>query len=97
VTAPALDVAYVPVELDWAAVVPGDVILGSDGRLFIVTGAGKDGDQWRLDVVHNYCGIETYRSPVNATVRVLVPIPERDALTLARDQLAAHVIERRSA
>jgi hypothetical protein len=93
-TAPAPDLAWVPTELDWAAVVPGDLILGSDDQPLLVAAFTVQDRQMAVQLAGHP---QPYPVDPQATVRVLVPIPERDALTTARDQLAAQVMERRSA
>lgn len=86
---------WAPTVLDWCAVVAGDLILSSDDRPLYVetvtidtaTGAG----QVRL------AGHPTpYPVRADATVRVLVPVAERDALALTLDQLGGRIIERRT-
>lgn len=86
------DLAHVPVTLRWRHVQPGHVIVGADGLLFMVTGAGEDGGQWRLDITRGWLGISSYMGDPDDTAKVLMTRAERDAMTLCRDQLGARVI-----
>lgn len=89
--------AWVPVPIRARHVAPGDTIVGRDAALFHVTGAGEDGGTWRIDVTRSYLGISHYRLDPDEVVSVLVPMTEREALTVARDELAARITERRTA
>lgn len=89
---------WCPVPLRWRVVQPGDVIVGTDGHTWSVgalgPAAGQPGGLW----VATYCGTRSWQGAVDldAVVNVLVPAPERDALTTTRDVLAARIIERRA-
>ena len=82
---------WVPVPIRMRHVQPGDVILS------------KDGQPWMVDVatIHGRLQVNRMREDMNVTVdldhviQVLVPVSERDAVTLTRDQLGAQVESRR--
>jgi hypothetical protein len=91
---------WVPVPVRWRYVQPGDVIAGKGspgkGSLWMVSGAGPDGERWRLDVSQSYLGITTTYGDPDEMVSILVPVPERDARSLVLGDLATHVIGRRT-
>ena len=77
----------------------GDVFLSRDGALWIVSRAdfGSQAGQFGIlvdngNVAHRWGGTVD----PDDVVQVLVPVTERDAVELARDQLGARLIERRT-
>jgi hypothetical protein len=103
VTAPELADCYVPIPLRWRHVIAGDILLGQSGVLFAVTASRPHVDprghitgQWALTV-----GVGPDARPFigdpDEPARVLTGVPERDALTVLRDELSARVVERRIA
>lgn len=85
--------AFVPVPLRWRHVIASDVVLGRDGALWAIT----DVDHLGTWVAVN--GLREYQSQPDPdeVVNVLVPVTERDAVELTREQLGARLIERRTA
>lgn len=95
-TAPALPAdAWVPVPLRWRHVLPGDVIAGRDGLLYVERVMPDDRGRTVLQVMG---AAGTWRGDVDPDepVTVLMRADERDAATLLRDQLGARLIERRT-
>jgi hypothetical protein len=82
--------AWVPVPLRWKHVLAGDVFVGKDGALWTVTETNGLG---RGIVTVRRTSEQTYSAPVNpdAVVSVLVPVLERDALRVCRDELGAQL------
>ena len=85
--------AWVPVPMRWRHVVAGDVIVGHDGGLWLVAVRGRDGLTTAMRT-----GADQHSAPVDPddVVQVLVPVTEREAVELTRDQLGARLIERRT-
>lgn len=81
---------WVPVPLRWRHVIPGDVIVGRDGRPWMVTSTGT--------AVTAVDGPTAATQPVDPDdpIPVLVPVTDRDAVELTRDQLGARLVERRT-
>lgn len=94
VTLPA-DV-FVPVPLRWRHVVSGDVIVDRSGELWIV--GDNELPRGGVQVRARQGGEKYFARDVDPddVVKVLVPVTERDALRLTRDQLGAQVVERRT-
>lgn len=84
---------WVPVPLRWRHVQPGDVIVGTNGRLIAVEATGGHGQQV---YVHLHGHALPFPLDPDDTVQVLVPVAERDALVASRDQLGARIAERRA-
>lgn len=86
--------AWVPVPLRFRHLVEGDVFLGSDGALWHV-GQVHHGAQTRVAV---QCGDAKRVGDLDPdeTVEVLVPVSEREAVELTREQLGARLVERRN-
>ena len=83
---------FVPVPLRWRHVVAGDVFLGADGRLWCVENMHQG-----AVCVRNARDQVADRVDPDDVVSVLVPVVERDAVELTREQLGARLIERRTA
>ena len=98
-TTEELAMCWVPVPLRWRHTRPGDVIVGKGDDLWMIEGVSAGGWGDRGFLVQGQTTYETPRGSIDPdeTVQVLVPLPEREALTVARDELAARVIERRTA
>jgi hypothetical protein len=95
-TAPPPVDCWVPVPLRWRHVQPGDVFVGHEAQLWMVSGVGPDGARFRADVTRAYCGPTTYYVDPDEVIRVLVPVTERDAVQLCRDELGARLIAGRT-
>lgn len=83
---------FVPVPLRWRHVQAGDVIVGTDGRLWHVIGITSSG---RVHAAHGALAVPADVDP-DEVARVLVPVAERDAMTMCRDDLGARITERRA-
>lgn len=87
--------AWLPVPLRWRHVLAGDVFVARNGTLWhvISTGTAPTGQF----LVATSRGPEEYGSTVDPddSIQVLVPVAERDALRLTRDELGAALVERR--
>lgn len=91
-TAPPRD-AWVPVPLRWRHVVAGDAFLGKDGGLPWHVVAVEQG---RRVIVARGARTVTATVDPDDVIRVLVPVTERDAVALTREQLGARLVERRA-
>lgn len=89
--------AWVPVPLRWKHVLAGDVFVARDGELWQVEETGPS-PRTSYDVIA-VRGAQVHKADVDpdAVVQVLVPVTERDALRLTRDELGARLVERRTA
>jgi hypothetical protein len=89
--------AWVPVELPWKHVRPGDAFVGREQKLWHVARCAPSQGQIAIQVVQVDEPINTYADP-DETVQVLVPVSERDCaeLLVGREQIAARLIERRT-
>jgi hypothetical protein len=87
---------YVPVPLHWKHVLPGDVFVGKDGALWHVEETGPSLST-SYDVIA-VRGAKVHKADVDPddSIQVLVPVTERDALRLTRDELGATLVERRT-
>ena len=90
---PPADV-WVPVPLRWRHVVQGDVFVGQ-GSLWHVSRIGLEKGELTVDV---YSGADEWRGPVDPddVINVLVPVAERDAVELCREELGARLIAGRT-
>lgn len=98
-TAPALPAdVWVPVPLRWRHVRPGDVIVGTDGGLYVVRAADLDprGMLARVEVTRDGYEIHARGADPDEPVTVLMRADERDAANLLRTELGAQLIERRT-
>ena len=88
--------AYVPLPIRWSQVRPGDTIRARENdTLMHVTGAGQDGDHWRLDVQVGYVNRTLISRNPDYPVPVLVPYAERAALlTLRAGGVRPTILER---
>jgi len=84
--------AWVPIFIAWRHVVAGDVVLGGDGALWHIAEVDESGT-WIAER-----GRQTYESrpDPDATIAVLVPVTERDAIELGQEQLGARLVQRRT-
>lgn len=97
-TAEEMAQCWVPVQMRWRHIQPGDVIVGKDGaQLWMVSGAGEDGGQWRIDASWSYVGTVTQLGDPDQVATVLLPGALRDAMELTRAELGARLLERREA
>lgn len=85
--------AWVPVSVRWRHVVSGDVVLDPDGRTWMLTDRPMTGGMTVTRGAHSY----TATPDPDDVVDVLIPVVERDAVELARAELGARLIERRTA
>jgi hypothetical protein len=81
-------VAWVTTPIAWHLVMPGDVVVGKAGELLHVTGAGPDGDRWRLDLTEQYWARTIHSTDPDRPVPVLRR-PTADALDILARQLGA--------
>jgi hypothetical protein len=91
--------AWVPVPLRWRYVRVGDVFFSEKtGDLWTVV---EDLDpHWKIDgKITVQRGTRTFSSKVDPDdlIQVLVPVAERDAMALAREELGARLADRRTA
>lgn len=85
--------AWVPVPLRWKHVRAGDVFYSAKTEdLWTVTKI-EHGSPSVVRVTHNGRPHLVEMDP-DATVAVLVPVPERDALRVCRDELGARLVSR---
>lgn len=84
--------AWVPVPLRAQHVLPGDVFVGKDGALWLVS---ETSPQFILRRTTDQM-FSAFDVDPNAVIHVLVPVTERDALRLTRDELGAALVERRT-
>lgn len=92
-TAPLPADAWVPVPLRWRHVIASDVVLDCDGALWAITDVDHLGTRIAVNGLHEYRS----RPDPDEVVPVLVPVTERDAVELTREQLGARLVERRTA
>ncbi len=85
--------AWVPVPVRWRHVLPGDVIAGRDGALWLITVHEPNG---MVIAARSFRKRFTDHPDPDETVHVLVPATEREAVELTREQLGARLIERRT-
>lgn len=84
---------WCPVPLRWRHVLPGDVVLDPDRRSWMLTDRPMSGGLTVTRGAHSY----TATPDPDAVVDVLVPVAEREAVEVARDQLGAALVARRTA
>lgn len=90
--------AWVPVPLRWRNVVAGDVFFSEKTRDLWLVVEGLDLERMARGVRVAHGATEhTAKVDPDDVIAVLVPVPERDALRLCRDELGARVLERRTA
>ncbi len=89
--------AWTPIPLRWRHTAPGDAFIGEGGTLWRITATAAHGGQWALHVAHGGEPPTRYLGDPDETVDVLVPVAERDALVLAREQLGARITDRKVA
>jgi hypothetical protein len=87
--------AWVPVPLRWRHVMPSDVFVDRNGELWHVTGIGAHGAEFRVDAIRSFTPFTVMVDP-DDVIPVLVPVSERDAVELTREQLGTRLIERRT-
>jgi hypothetical protein len=86
---------WVPVPLRWRHVHPGDTFVGRESRLWHVTGIGPHEAEFRVDAVNSYTPFTAMVDP-DDTINVLVPVSERDAVELCREELGARLLAGRT-
>lgn len=88
---------WVPVPVRWRYVQPGDVFAGAAG-LFWVESASYGAGTVCAYVIGSNTGpkAKAYILDPDELVSILVPVPERDARSLVLEDLATHVIGRRT-
>lgn len=91
--------AWLPVPLRVRHVCVGDIFLSPKrtGQLWMVAGRVDLVDRPASAVTVVRSGVEhTAELDLDDTMQVLVPVTERDALRLTRDELGAALVERRT-
>lgn len=87
--------AWVPVPLRWRHILPGDMVVAPDDQIWhvIEVWSGKCSTTATAER-----GKERFSRDVDPddVIPVLVPVVERDAVELTRDQLGARLVERRT-
>jgi len=88
---------WVPVPLRWRHVAPGDTFEGQDKKLWHVEYIGIGSQSGLLGAVVRRAN-DQWNGKVDPdeVVNVLVPVTERDAVELCRDELGARLADRRS-
>lgn len=87
---------WTPVPLRFRHVIEGDVFVGRDGALWHVERISSSyGPGVEVTV---RCCAATHHADVDPdeVVHVLVPVTERDAVELTREQLGARLVQRRT-
>jgi hypothetical protein len=86
---------WVPIPQHWTTVEPGAWFLDPHGGRWTLDGVSQaTGGVF----VRARQGAQVYAGhPASPIAQVLVPVPERDALTLSRDVLGSRIMERRTA
>ena len=84
--------AWAPVPMRWRWVQPADVVLDPDGQPWMLTDRPMTGGMTVTRGAHSY----TATPDPDDTVTVLIPVAEREAVELTREQLGARLIERRN-
>lgn len=87
---PAADV-HVPVPVRWRVVRPGDVIVGEDGELYMVTAVLVAPRGVELRLTHGKYDERHWGDP-DQVANVLMRVELKDALVLTRDQLGARLM-----
>jgi hypothetical protein len=86
---------WVPIPMRWSTVAHGSVFLDANGAPWTLVSVERAQGG---PIVRARHGTQEYvGQPAAPTALVLVPVPERDALTLLRDQLSSRIMERESA
>lgn len=86
---------WVPIPQRWSTVAHGSVFLDARGAPWTLVSVERAQGG---PIVRARHGTQEYvGQPAAPTALVLVPVPERDALTLLRDQLSSRITERESA
>jgi hypothetical protein len=87
---------WVPIPMRWDTARPGDVFIDRGGAPWTLVSVITDGT--RAVHVRARHGAQEYAGqPASPTAQVLVPVPERDALTLSRAVLGSRIMERKTA
>ena len=84
--------AWIPVPIRWRWVQPGDVVVAPDGQLWLITLCPRDGEVIGQRTFHER---NSGRPDPDDVVQVLVPVAERDAVELCREELGARLVGRR--
>lgn len=86
---------WVPVPLRARHIMAWDMIVGNDGSLWAVSSSASDpSGKWSISALCGAEGLSQFVDP-DDVIPVLVPVVERDAVELTRDQLGARLVERR--
>lgn len=86
---------WVPIPLRWRHVAPGDVTLGREGDPWVITRCEPSQELIAVQAARSGDPINTYCDP-DDTVQVLVPVTERDAVELCREELGARLTAQRT-
>ncbi len=84
--------AWVPVPVRWRHVQPGDLVLAG-ATPWLITHVQDDGT---VVGQHTFRERHHARPDPDDVAQVLVPVTEREAVELAREQLGARLVERRT-
>jgi hypothetical protein len=88
---------WVPVPVRWRYVRSWDLIVGKNKAIWAVERIGCSyGPGLEVTAV---CGPDSFTDDVDPdeTVQVLIPVAERDAVELCREELGARLVEQRTA
>lgn len=91
-----LSTVWVPVPLRWRHVIPGDVFVGKDDRLWQVTDLTHDRGMLIEVTCQSVLDVFYDEADPDDTVNVLVPVLERDAVELTIEELGARLVSRRN-
>lgn len=88
--------AWIPVPLRWRHAIETDVFVAPDGELWQIIRSETHGAWFSVTATR---GPDQFSRDVDPddVIPVLVPVSERDAVELTRDQLGARLVERRTA
>ncbi len=87
---------WVPIPQRWSTVQPGAVVIAPNGHPWHVEWVASTASRTGYRITRGEAEHSAVVAP-DAPVQVLVPVPERDALTLSRAVLGSRIIERRTA
>lgn len=87
---------WVPVPVRWRYVQPGDVFAGGAGLFWVEEISYGAGVIARVIGPNTGAQAHSYILDPDELVSILVPVPERDARSLVLEDLATHVIGRRT-
>lgn len=84
---------WVPVPLRWRHVIEGDIVLGGDGRTWLIAVRASDGS---VGAMHTAEQRFSDSPDPDDVIPVLIPVIERDAVELTREVLGARLIAGRT-